>query len=103
MKRYRFAVHEPSFGASTSCIVEVDKRGIVLNIYDDSTYSTNWMWDGWNPGFLESLVGKRIEEVRTEMSSLFDGMNYGYRDPYVIESDYWGTPDPSTRVEPVLI
>lgn len=103
MKRYRFAIHESAFGASTSCIVEVNRNEVVMNVFDDSSHETNWVWDGWKDGFLESLIGKKISEVRNEMEELFDDWWDEYRNPHVIESEYWGTPDPSTRVEPALV
>jgi hypothetical protein len=103
MKRYRFAIHESTYGASTSCIVEVNRKNIIINVYDDSSYETNWFWDGWGNGFLESLIGKTLEEVREEMEAYFDDEDYEYRNPHIVESEYWGTPDPSTKVEPALV
>ena len=78
-----------------------------MNIYDTSTNETNWVWDGWGEGFLESLVGKTLEEVMILMDEFFDDdvfeELYPNRDPHIIVAEYWGTPDPSTKVEPALV
>lgn len=107
MKRYKFKVCESTFGASTECVVEVNRKNIIMNVYDTSTYQTNWFWDGWGENFLESLIGKTLKEVMIMMAEFFDDDEfeefYRNRDPHIRVSNYWGTPDPSTRVEPALV
>lgn len=84
MEYIEFYITEPSFGASTSCVMGV-KDGVVESINDNSDCSTNWMWDGWGKGFLEGLIGKPIGEVREVMSTLFDDWEDEFRSPSVCE------------------
>lgn len=83
-------VVESTFGASTTAKLTVNNN-IVLWSEDTSEHNTNYIWDGWDKGFLKSLVGKHMVDVKKLCKEYFDWFyNQGIqsRDPQIIITNY---------------
>lgn len=82
MRKYNYNICEGDFGASTSCEVITNNRGIVTEINDTSTFETNYAWDGWNINF-EELKGKSLNEVDSIIKGHLNDYHDEYRQPYI--------------------
>lgn len=79
-------VVESTFGASTTAKLTVN-NGFVVWSEDTTTNESNYIWDGWTNGFLKSLIGKHMIDVKKLCQSYFDWFyNQGEqsRDPQIM-------------------
>jgi hypothetical protein len=80
---YQIHIGETEFGASTDASIMM-RNNICTKVQDTSTNSTNYSWDNWREGFLQSLIGKSIDEIKEMCNHYFDDFVDEYRRPRVI-------------------